>query len=133
MINKMILQGRLTADIELRRTQSDVANTEFTIAWSEKYKEVETRCFMRCKAWRQTADFLDKYFRKGQEILIEGHMVTEEWEKDGDKKSRTICLIDKVNFCGSKSNNGSNISPKTDVDGFVNIPDDVEDDELPFN
>ena len=60
-------------------------------------------------------------------------MVTEEWEKDGDKKSRTICLIDKVNFCGSKSNNGSNISPKTDVDGFVNIPDDVEDDELPFN
>ena len=126
MINKMILQGRLTADIELRRTQSDVAN-------SEKYKEVETRCFMRCKAWRQTAEFLDKYFRKGQEILIEGHMVTEEWEKDGDKKSRTICLIDKVNFCGSKSNNGSNISPKTDVDGFVNIPDDVEDDELPFN
>ena len=133
MIIKMILQGRLTADIELRRTQSDVANTEFTIAWSEKYKEVETRCFMRCKAWRQTAEFLDKYFRKGQEILIEGHMVTEEWEKDGDKKSRTICLIDKVNFCGSKSNNGSNISPKTDVDGFVNIPDDVEDDELPFN
>lgn len=133
MINKMILQGRLTADIELRRTQSDVANTEFTIAWSEKYKEVETRCFMRCKAWRQTAEFLDKYFRKGQEILIEGHMVTEEWEKDGDKKSRTICLIDKVNFCGSKSNNGSSIPPKTDADGFVSIPDDVEDDELPFN
>lgn len=133
MINKMILQGRLTADIELRRTQSDVVNTEFTIAWSEKYKEVETRCFMRCKAWRQTAEFLDKYFRKGQEILIEGHMVTEEWEKDGDKKSRTICLIDKVNFCGSKSNNGSSIPPKTDADGFVKIPDDVEDDELPFN
>lgn len=133
MINKMILQGRLTADIELRRTQSDVVNTEFTIAWSEKYKEVETRCFMRCKAWRQTAEFLDKYFRKGQEILIEGHMVTEEWEKDGDKKSRTICLIDKVNFCGSKSNNGSSIPPKTDADGFANIPDDVEDDELPFN
>ena len=133
MINKMILQGRLTADIELRRTQSDVVNTEFTIAWSEKYKEVETRCFMRCKAWRQTAEFLDKYFRKGQEILIEGHMVTEEWEKDGDKKSRTICLIDKVNFCGSKSSNGSSIPPKTDADGFANIPDDVEDDELPFN
>ena len=133
MINKMILQGRLTADIELRRTQSDVANTEFTIAWSEKYKEVETRCFMRCKAWRQTAEFLDKYFRKGQEILIEGHMVTEEWEKDGDKKSRTICLIDKVNFCGSKSSNGYNIPPKTYADGFVNILDDVEYDEIPFN
>lgn len=133
MINKMILQGRLTADIELKRTQSDVANTEFTIAWSEKYKEVETRCFMRCKAWRQTAEFLDKYFRKGQEILIEGHMVTEEWEKGGDKKSRTICLVDKVNFCGSKSGNGSNESPKADTYGFVNIPDDVGDEGLPFN
>lgn len=133
MINKMILQGRLTADIELRRTQSDVANTEFTIAWSEKYKEVETRCFMRCKAWRQAAEFLDKYFRKGQEILIEGHMVTEKWEKDGEKKSRTICLIDKVNFCGSKSSNGYNIPPKTYADGFVNILDDVEYDEIPFN
>lgn len=133
MINKMILQGRLTADIELRRTQSDVANTEFTIAWSEKYKEVETRCFMRCKAWRQTAEFLDKYFRKGQEILIEGHMVTEKWEKDGEKKSQTICLIDKVNFCGSKSSNGYNIPPKTYADGFVNILDDVEYDEIPFN
>ena len=133
MINKMILQGRLTADIELRKTQSDVANTEFTVAWSEKYKEVETKYFMRCKAWRQTAEFLDKYFRKGQEILIEGHMVTEEWEKDGDKKSRTICLVDKVNFCGSKSSSGSNESPKADADGFVNIPDDVGDEGLPFN
>ena len=80
MINKMILQGRLTADIELRRTQSDVVNTEFTIAWSEKYKEVETRCFMRCKAWRQTAEFLDKYFRKGQEILIE-ELLEEQTEE----------------------------------------------------
>lgn len=133
MINKMILQGRLTADIELKRTQSDVINTEFTVAWSEKYKEAETKCFLRCKAWRQTAEFLNKYFRKGQELLIEGHMVTEEWEKDGDKKSRTICLIDKVNFCGSKSHNDFNEPPKAGADGFVNIPDDVGDEGLPFN
>ena len=133
MINKMILQGRLTANIELKRTQSDVANTEFTVAWSEKYKETESKCFLRCKAWRQTAEFLEKYFQKGQEILIEGHMVTEEWEKDGEKKSRTICLVDKVNFCGSKSDRGSNPPQNADPDGFINIPDGVEDEGLPFN
>lgn len=133
MINKMILQGRLTANIELKYTQSDVANTEFTVAWSEKYKETESKCFLRCKAWRQTAEFLEKYFQKGQEILIEGHMVTEEWEKDGEKKSRTICLVDKVNFCGSKSDRGSDLRKNMDSDGFVNIPDGVEDEGLPFN
>ena len=133
MINKMILQGRLTANIELKYTQSDVANTEFTVAWSEKYKETESKCFLRCKAWRQTAEFLEKYFQKGQEILIEGHMVTEEWEKDGEKKSRTICLADKVNFCGSKSNRGSDLQKNMDSDGFANIPDGVEDEGLQFN
>ena len=62
MVNKLIYQGRLTADPELKRTQSDVSNMEFTIAWSEKYKESETKCFLRCKAWRNTAEFIDKYF-----------------------------------------------------------------------
>lgn len=133
MINKMILQGRLTANIELKYTRSDVANTEFTVAWSEKYKETESKCFLRCKAWRQTAEFLEKYFQKGQEILIEGHMVTEEWEKDGEKKSRTICLVDKVNFCGNKIDRGSAPQKNMDSDGFVNIPDGVEDEGLPFN
>lgn len=137
MVNNMILQGRLTADIELKYTQSNVAHTEFTVAWSEKYKDVETKCFLRCKAWRNTAEFLDKYFRKGQEIIIVGHMVTEQWETDGEKKSRTICQVDKVNFCGKKEDGGSqgssgkpnNQDPYSD--GFINIPDGI-DEELPF-
>ena len=102
MINKTLYQGRLTRDIELKKTSSDIAYTEFSVAWSEKYKESETKCFLRCKAWRSTAEFLQKYFSKGQEIGIEGHLVTEEWEKDGQKQSRTICQVDKVHFCGSK-------------------------------
>lgn len=139
MVNSLVFQGRLVADIELKRTQSDVAYTEFTIAWSEKYKETETKCFLRCKAWRNTAEFLNKYFRKGQEIAIEGHMITEQWQKDGQNQSRTICQIDKVHFCGSKSsNNGSSgtqnssAMQEADKDGFMNIPDDI-DEELPFN
>ena len=136
MVNKLIYQGRLTADPELKRTQSDVPNMELTIAWSEKYKEAETKCFLRCKAWRNTAEFIDKYFKKGQEIIIEGHMVTEQWEDGEEKKSRTICVIDKAHFAGSKADsvpNGANqASPISGTDGFENIPDGI-DEELPFS
>lgn len=141
MVNKLIYQGRLVADPELKYTQSDVAYMEFTIAWSEKYKETETKCFLRCKAWRNTAEFIDKYFRKGQEIVMEGRMITEQWETEGEKKSRTICQVERVNFCGSKANGASAgvdsspqqaSAPKPDSDGFMNIPDSI-DEELPFN
>ena len=135
MVNKVILQGRLVRDIEVKQTQSGVSFTEFTVAWSEKYKEAETRCFLRCKAWRQTAEFLGKYFHQGSEIVVEGQMVTEEWEKDNQKQSRTICNVEKVNFCGSKSDNKQNTqqaAQKKSDDGFMNIPDGA-DEELPFN
>lgn len=124
MINKVIIQGRLTADVELK----DVGGfnmTEITVAWSEKYKETETKCFLRCKAWRNTAEFLQKYFKKGQEIVIEGRLVTESWEKDGQKQSRTICNVEKVNFCGGKTESS------TPAEGFMPIPDDVNE-ECPF-
>ena len=132
MVNKIILQGRLVRDIELKRVGSDdIATTEFTVAWSEKYKEKETKCFLRCKAWRNTAEFLEKYFSKGQELVIVGQMVTEEWETDGEKKSRTICNVESVSFCGSKGSNSNSKKPETDADGFMNIPDGIEE-ELPF-
>ena len=132
MLNKIEYQGRLTRDIELKKTSSDIAYCEFTIAWSEKYKEVETKCFLRCKAWRNTAEMLSKYFRKGKEVLIEGHMLTEEWEKDGEKQSRTICQIDRVHFCGKKedSDNGSATAPADE--GFMTVSEEI-DKELPFN
>lgn len=127
MLNKIEYQGRLTKDIELKRTSSDIAYCEFTIAWSEKYKEAETKCFLRCKAWRNTAEMLNNYFQKGKEILIEGHMITEEWEKDGQKQSRNICQIDRVHFCGKKDDGGSVTAP----DEFANVPE--GDTDLPFN
>ena len=128
MLNKLLYQGRLVADPEVKQTQSGVPYLEITIAWSEKYKETETNCFMRCKAWRNTAEFIGKWFRKGQEILIEGHMVTETWEKDGQKQSRTICNVEKANFCGP----AAKVSEKTDtsdVNAWVN---NISDEELPF-
>ena len=130
MINKVILQGRLVRDIEIK----DVGGfnmTEFTVAWSDKYKDTEKKCFLRCKAWRSTADFLSKFFTKGQELIIEGQMITEEWEKEGQKQSRSICNVEKVNFCGSKAGANTDNSPKPSPDDFISIPDGL-DEELPF-
>lgn len=131
MVNRIILQGRLVKDIELKEV-GGFQMTEFTVAWSEKYKEAETKCFLRCKAWRSTAEFISKYFSKGQELIVEGRMVTEEWEKDGQKQSRSICNVEKVDFCGSKASNADNNPPASKADdGFMNIPDGI-DEELPF-
>lgn len=127
MINKILLQGRLTKDPDLKQTQSGVSKLLFTVAWSEKYKEVETKCFMLCEAWRQTAEFIDRFFRKGQEIALEGHMVTEDW----NDKQVTFMVIDRAHFCGSKITVQQDPEPATDKDGFMTVPDD--DDELPFH
>ena len=127
MLNKVLIQGRLTKDPELKTTQSGVSMLLFTVAWSEKYKEVESKCFLLCKAWRQTADFISKYFTKGQEIAIDGHMVTEEW-KEGE--SVTLCLVDKAHFCGSKGATHTE-RPKAPDDDFVSVPEGLEE-ELPF-
>jgi single-strand DNA-binding protein len=131
MINRMMLQGRLVKDIELVNA-GGFNKAEFTIAWSEKYKETEKQCFLRCVAWRSTAEFLSKYFKKGQEIAIEGQMITDSWEKDGQKQSRTLCNIEKVHFCGSKGSNTENNPPSApSSNDFMTIPDgDAE--ELPF-
>ena len=131
MLNRVILQGRLVRDIELKEV-GGFQMTEFTVAWSEKYKDTETKCFLRCKAWRSTAEFLSKFFSKGQELIVEGRMVTEEWEKDGQKQSRSICNVEKVDFCGSKASNADNNPPSApSSNDFMTIPDgDAE--ELPF-
>ena len=125
MINKIMLQGRFVAKPELKEV-SGFNMTEFTVAWSEKYKETETKCFLRCKAWRSNAEFINKYFDKGQEVVIEGKLVTEEWEKDGQKQSRTICNVEKANFCGSKSAGSESTN-----NSFVSVPEDSPE-ELPF-
>ena len=130
MVNKLIFQGRFTADPEVQE-KGGFNMTEFTVAWSEKYKERETKCFLRCKAWRSQAEHIEKYFHKGQECVIEGRLETEQWEKDGQKQSRTICNVEKIHFCGPKSVSGSSSGEKGD-DGFVNVPE-GSDEELPFN
>lgn len=130
MVNRVILQGRFTADPNVEQ-KGGFDLCEFTIAWSDKYKDRETKCFLRCKAWREQAKFIKQYFVKGQECVIEGKLSTEEWEKDGQKQSRTICNVERVNFCGSKGNNNTTTQAAGNED-FMKIPD-GELETLPFN
>jgi len=128
MENTTILQGRFVKKPELDQ-KGGFSFTEFTIAWSEKRKDNESKCFLRCKAWRGLAEMICNHFDKGQECIVRGPLVTEEWEKDGQKQSRTICNVEKISFCGSK---GGNSSTTSNNDGFMSIPD-TDKEELPFN
>jgi len=127
MINKAIIQGRFTRKPEAV-DKGGFKLCDFTVAWSEKIKDTERKCFMRCKAWRNTAEFIEKYFDKGQEVLVEGQLTTEEWEKDGQKNSMIVLNVDKVHFCGSKGSSSTNTAP----DAFMNVPQGA-DEEIPFN
>ena len=135
-VNHLVFQGRTTKDLEKKVTQSGIENVKFTLAWSEKYKETERKCFLTCKAWRQTAAFLDRFFHsKGSEMVVEGALETEEWEKDGQKHSQIVLNVDKVHFCGKKQDNGTAQTATNETapaapagGGFVEVPES----ELPF-
>lgn len=136
-VNHLVYQGRVVRDLELKKTQSGIENVKFTLAWSEKYKETERKCFLTCKAWRQTAKFLDTYFHnKGSEMVVEGQLETEEWEdKDGNKRSQIVLNVDKVHFCGKRQDTGTaktaaNAPATAEPAGGAFV--EVQESELPF-
>lgn len=104
-LNKVILCGRLTADIELKQTQSGVSVCSFSLAVNRKYsKEGEQQAdFINCVAWRSTAEFISKYFRKGSSICICGSIQTRSYtDKDGNKRTAFEVVVDEANFVDSK-------------------------------
>lgn len=132
MLNEMILQGRLTAAPELKSTQSGVFWCDFVVAWNRKYKDNEDVCFLTCRAWRERAEFVTKYFTKGDPIAIVGKLLTKKWQDaSGQNRSMIICNVDEVSFCGSRmgqsaaqSQNPANAAPQFEI---------LEDEaELPF-
>ena len=103
MLNNMTLQGRFTRDLELRHTQSDLAVCSFTIAWNERYGDKEQTLFLNCVAYRNTAEFISKYFKKGDMAVVEGKLTSRSYDdSQGQKKYVTELIVDKVHFCGSK-------------------------------
>ena len=115
MLNKIILMGRLTRDPELRRTGSGTAVTSFALAVDRDFKsqsgEKETD-FIEVVAWRNTAEFVSKYFSKGRMAVVEGRLQIRDWtDKDGGKRRSAEVVADSVYFGDSKRSDSDTSAP----------------------
>lgn len=104
-MNNVTLIGRLTKDPDLKTTQSGLSVCRFTVAVDRPYSKEKQTDFINCLAWRQTADFICKYFAKGQRIALIGSIQTGSYEKDGSKVYTTEVNVSNVEFCESKKQN----------------------------
>ena len=134
MLNKIILMGRLTRDPELRRTNSGTAVASFNIAVDRDFKsqsgEKETD-FIDIVAWRNTAEFVSKYFAKGRTAVVEGRLQIRDWtDKDGGKRRSAEVIADNVYFGDSKKESSGNSFEAPSYDhGFAEVEDNGD---LPF-
>ena len=147
-INKIILMGRLTADPELRMSQSNVPNIRFTIAVNRRFTrqgETPAADFFNCVAFRSQAEFVSKYFKKGSVIIVFGSVQIDTWtDRNGVEHRTPNIMVDEVQFGESKSSGGSRSfdrqeEPKKEGDAYSNALDneffaDIKDieGELPF-
>lgn len=140
MFNLVVLTGRLTADPELKTTPNGIPVTSFSIAVSRRYRSgEETQAdFINIVAWRQTAEFITKYFKKGSMIGIEGAIQTRRYtDKNGNNRTAFEVVANNVQFVESKrdGNAAGGVEPASfsnaDVNDFAEI-DDVSDSDLPF-
>lgn len=108
-MNSVCLMGRLTGDPELKTTQSGISVTSFSVAVDRAYrsKDQERQTdFINCVAWRQTAEFISRYFRKGQRIALQGSLQSRSYTaNDGSKRTVYEVVIDNAFFCESKGGN----------------------------
>lgn len=153
MINKVILMGRITHDLEVKQTPSGIACLTFTLAVERNYskgKEKQTD-FITCVAWRNTAEFINRYFGKGRMIAIEGNIRTGSYDDgNGARHYTTDVYVDSVSFTGEKasdsgqSSNTSNYTAnngnpqrasqtaKNEVGDLADFEEVLSDDGVPF-
>ena len=128
MLNKIIIQGRLTRDPELRRTGTGTPVTSFTLAVDRDFGEKETD-FIECVAWKNTAEFVDKYFSKGRMAVVVGRLQIRSWnDKDGNKRKTAEVVAEGVYFGDSK--NDSAQSDPAPAEDYAMLTD--NDEQLPF-
>lgn len=137
-MNKVLLIGRLTRDPEVRYTQAQepLAIARFSMAVDRKIKregQEQTADFPSCVAFGKTAEFIEKYFTKGRRIAVEGRLQTGSYKNEaGATVYTTDIVVEAVDFADSKPEGTTQTEPQTDTNGFMNIPDNI-DEELPFN
>ena len=148
-MNKVILMGRLTRDAEVRYAQGEnsMPIARFTLAVDRRARKdqadgQQTADFINCVAFRNQADFLERFGRKGTKFLMEGRIQTGSYEREGQRVYTTDVVVENIEFAESKNASAGNVggfvpsdrpSPSQAAgDGFMNIPDGI-DEELPFN
>lgn len=154
MINIVVLEGRFTADPELKHTSNDIPMTRFSIAVARNYSKGNERQtdFFDVVAWRNTAEFVCKYFKKGNLVMVEGQIQTDLFEaRDGTKRKSFYIVANNVHFVGTKSDNAGassvenvdddGVQSKKSGEGYSNDAsfsqegsevNDIDDDDLPF-
>lgn len=136
-MNSVQLLGRLVRDPEVRYTAGDnpTAVARFTVACKRKYKKdsEQEADFISCLAFGKTAEFIERYFTKGNPIALNGRIQTGSYtNKDGAKVYTTDIVVESLEFVGSKNESSSSNVATQKNDDFMNIPDSIEE-ELPFN
>ena len=131
MLNKIIVMGRMVRNPELRRTNSGTAVASFTIACARDFKSdggEHEADFIECVAWRNTAEFVSKYFTKDRMAVVSGRLQTRNWtDKEGNKRKATEIVAERVCFGDSKRDElQSYAAPQ---ESFAELPDDGE---IPF-
>ena len=127
MLNHIILMGRLTRDPELRRTQNGTAVTSFTLAVERDYSgdtEKKQTDFIDCVAWKNTAEFVSKYFSKGRMAIVSGRLQIRDWtDQNGVKRRNAEVVVENMYFGDSKRDGISD----NEAAGYLEV-----EDELPF-
>ena len=139
MLNKAILVGRLTKDPELRSTASGVSVVSFSIAIARSYArqgEERQTDFINCVAFRNTADFISRYFAKGNMIAVDGSIQTRTWDdQEGKRHWVTEVMVNEAHFVESKKDSAA-ATGSAAIDGGASLPmefgPDATDDDLPF-
>lgn len=142
MLNKIFIMGRLTRDPELRRTQNGTAVTSFTMAVDRDFKNADgtkDTDFIDVVAWRNTAEFVSKYFTRGRMAVVEGRLQLRDWtDKDGNKRRNAEVLADNIYFGDSKKEGDSSggykaagkaVDVEPEAGDFVEVEDDGD---IPF-
>lgn len=136
-MNTIILIGRTTTSVECKHTTSGKAVTQFTLAVPKNFKKDETN-FIPVVFWGQQAEALSKYVTKGQQIAVQGELISRKYEVDGNKRTAYEVVGEKFSFCGSKQDNGGNNTPieenamQNDFQPNTAYEELAEDSDLPF-
>ena len=135
-LNRVILIGRTTRDIELKYTPSGAAVCSFTLANGRKVKDVEQTSFIDCVAWQKSAEIIAQYVAKGHRIAVEGRLQQRSWDdQDGKKRSKIEVVVENFQFLEGKQAGAAAHTPgilEGEIVKEADIDNPFSDDDIPF-